>query len=96
VMVEAMACEVAVVGSSSGEIPHVIGEPALIFPEGDVAALSAILRRLVEHADQRAELARRGRARALALYTQQHIADATYATWEAMMAGTASFAPVAR
>jgi glycosyltransferase involved in cell wall biosynthesis len=96
VLVEAMACEVAVVGSSSGEIPHVIGDPALIFPEGDVAALAAILRRLVEHPDQRAEHARQGRARALAHFTQQHIADATYAAWEAMMAGAVSVAPVAR
>jgi glycosyltransferase involved in cell wall biosynthesis len=38
VLVEAMACEVAVVGSDSGEIPHVIGEAGLIFPEDDVAA----------------------------------------------------------
>jgi glycosyltransferase involved in cell wall biosynthesis len=99
VLVEAMACEVAVVGSSSGEIPRVIGEPALVFPEGDVTALCAILRRLVEHPDERAEFARRGRARALALYTQQHIADATYAAWEAMMAGADTAArvePVAR
>jgi glycosyltransferase involved in cell wall biosynthesis len=96
VLVEAMACEVAVVGSSSGEIPHVIGEPALVFPEGDEAALGAILRWLVERPEERAEFARRGRARALALYTQQHIADATYAAWEAMMAGAPSATPVAR
>lgn len=96
VLVEAMACEVAVVGSSSGEIPQVIGEPDLVFPEGDVAALGAILRRLVEHPDQRGAFARRGRERALAHYTQQHIADATFAAWEAMLAaGTPRAAPVA-
>jgi glycosyltransferase involved in cell wall biosynthesis len=96
VLVEAMACEVAVVGSSSGEIPTVIGEPDLVFPEGDVAALGAILRRLVEHPDQRTEFARRGRERTLARYTQQHIADATVAAWEAMVsAGATHSAPVA-
>jgi glycosyltransferase involved in cell wall biosynthesis len=96
VLVEAMACEVAVVGSSSGEIPTVIGEPSLVFPEGDVAALGAILRRLMEHPEQRVEYARRGRERALARYTQQHIADATVAAWEAMMSvGAARSAPVA-
>jgi glycosyltransferase involved in cell wall biosynthesis len=96
VLVEAMACEVAVVGSSSGEIPTVIGEPDLIFPEGDVVALGAILRRLVEHPDQRAEYARRGRERALARYTQQHIADATVAAWEAMISvGATRSTPVA-
>ncbi|MDQ3700775.1 MAG: glycosyltransferase, partial [Chloroflexota bacterium] len=38
VLMEAMACEVPVVGSDSGEIAHVIGEAGLLFPEGDVAA----------------------------------------------------------
>ena len=39
ILIEAMACEVPVVGSSSGEIPHLIADTGLIFPEGDVEAL---------------------------------------------------------
>ena len=40
-LIEAMACQVPVIGSNSGEIPNVIGDAGLIFPEGDVAALHA-------------------------------------------------------
>ncbi|HEY9644931.1 MAG TPA: hormogonium polysaccharide biosynthesis glycosyltransferase HpsO, partial [Chroococcidiopsis sp.] len=35
VLIEAMACQVPVIGSDSGEIPNVIADSGLIFPEGD-------------------------------------------------------------
>ena len=37
-LIEAMGCEVAVIGSDSGEIPEVIGDAGLVVAEGDVAA----------------------------------------------------------
>jgi len=74
VLIEAMACGVAVVGSDSGEIPSVIGDAGLIFPEGDSAALRRQLLRLQSDPDLRAELGRRGREKVLAHYTQEHIA----------------------
>jgi glycosyltransferase involved in cell wall biosynthesis len=85
VLVEAMACEVAVIGSSSGEIPHVIGEAGLVFPEDDVTALTACLVRLVDDPAQRRALARQGRTRALARYTQEQIARQTYGVWQNML-----------
>ena len=48
VIAEAMACEVVVIGSSSGNIPDLIGEAGLIFPEGDVLALRDALVRVME------------------------------------------------
>ncbi len=77
VLVEAMACGVPVVGSDSGEIPNVIGDAGLVYPEGDVAALRAALQRLQREPALRAELAGRGRARVLEHYTQAQIARAT-------------------
>ena len=86
VLIEAMACGVPVVGSDSGEIPHVIGEAGLVFPEGDVAALRSILARLQADETLRKELAQRGRARVLAHYTQAQVAAATYEVYREMSA----------
>ena len=78
VLTEAMACGVPVVGSESGEIPQVIGPAGLTFPEGDVEALREALARLLEDANLRGELARAGRERVLAHYTQARIAAQTW------------------
>ncbi len=86
VLIEAMACEVAVVGSSSGEIPNVIGEAGLVFAEGDAAALRAALQRLHDDRALRAELATSGRRRVLAHYTQAQIARATVDVYRQMLA----------
>jgi len=85
VLIEAMACGVPVVGSNCGEIPGVLGEAGLIFPEGDAAALRACLRRLRGDLDLRTDLARRGRKRALAHFTQAQVAKNTVAVYREMM-----------
>ncbi|ACL25318.1 glycosyl transferase group 1 [Chloroflexus aggregans DSM 9485] len=74
VLIEAMSCGVPVIGSSCGEIPQVIGDAGLVFPEGDVSALRAALQRLIDHPELRIELAQRGRERVLAVFTQAAIA----------------------
>src|SRR5205814_2808548 len=61
ILVEAMACGIPVVGSTSGEIPNVVGEAGIIVPEGDVEALTAAIERLVADRDLRAKLGRQGR-----------------------------------
>jgi glycosyltransferase involved in cell wall biosynthesis len=78
VLVDAMACGVPVVGSTCGEIPNVIGDAGLIFPEGDVAALRDRLRALQNDRSLRRELALRGRQRVLDRFTQEQIARQTY------------------
>ena len=74
VLIEAMGCGVPVVGSDSGEIPHVIGDAGVITPEGNVEALRAALANLAASPERRRELAARGRARVLAQYTQEQVA----------------------
>jgi glycosyltransferase involved in cell wall biosynthesis len=85
VLVEAMACGVPVVGSTCGELPNVIGDAGLIFPEGDAAALAAHLRELMSNPALRESLAARGRARALAHYTQKRIAEETVAVYRSLI-----------
>ena len=88
VLVEAMACGVPVVGSDSGEIPHVVGDAGLIFPEGRADLLREHLRRLMRDAGLRAELARRGRERVLQHYAQAQVARETYQVYAKILTGT--------
>ena len=77
VLVEAMACGVCVVGSDTGEIPHVIGDAGLIYPEDNVDRLRTHLQDLVDSAERRRALGENGRQRVMERYTQSHIAQAT-------------------
>jgi len=63
VLIEAMACEVPVIGSDSGEIPDVIGDAGLIFEEGNSDALSERITLLISNPNRVRELARKGRQR---------------------------------
>ena len=86
VIIEAMACEVPVVGSDSGEIPNVIGEAGLIFPEGDVQALSAHLKYLMDNVAVRQNLGKEGLRKVKSEYTQRRIAERTVDVYREMMA----------
>jgi glycosyltransferase involved in cell wall biosynthesis len=85
VLIEAMSCGVPVIGSSSGEIPNVIGPAGLVFPEGDTAALAAQIARLVADPQLRARLADEGRARVLATYTQAAVAQRHLEVYRSML-----------
>jgi glycosyltransferase involved in cell wall biosynthesis len=85
VLIEAMACQVPVVVSDSGEMPNLVGEAGLVVPEGDAGALAAALSRLRGDPALRATLGVNGRARVLARYTQEKIAAQTYRVYQAMM-----------
>jgi len=85
VLIEAMACGVPVIGASSGEIPNVIGDAGLLFPEGDVPALAAHLATLRANPAERAALGAKGRARVLAHYTQAQVAAATLALYRQVL-----------
>jgi glycosyltransferase involved in cell wall biosynthesis len=85
VLIEAMACGVPVVGSRSGEIPNVIGQAGLTFTEGNVQELRARLSQLMDAPALRADLARRGRERVLAHYTQARIATETHEVYRRLL-----------
>lgn len=84
-LLEAMACEVPVVGSDSGEIPNVIGKDGLIFHEGDVDDLRNQLLKLMTDHGLRRYLAKSGRRRVITNYTYIKIAEAHYKAYQEMM-----------
>lgn len=84
VLLEAMACGVPVIGSDSGAIPEVIGDAGLIFPEGDMAALSQILVELIQRPALRHALGERGRLRVEERYSQRRLAEATLAVYDGL------------
>ncbi|MGF1482516.1 MAG: hormogonium polysaccharide biosynthesis glycosyltransferase HpsO [Cyanophyceae cyanobacterium] len=74
VLIEAMACKVPVLGSDSGEIPNVIGNTGLIFPEGDAQALQHCIQQLIEQPQLTQQLAQMGYERAMKNYTNRALA----------------------
>lgn len=74
VLIEAMACGVPVIGSSSGEIPRVIGEAGLVFPEGESGELAARIESLREDLEERRRLGEAGRKRVERNFTWEILA----------------------
>ncbi|HWC75509.1 MAG TPA: glycosyltransferase [Gemmatimonadales bacterium] len=81
VLIEAMANEIAVVGSDSGVIPELVGDAGIVVPASDVAALAGALERLSD-ATARRTMAQAARARALRLYSDDAIAERTLEFWK--------------
>ncbi len=75
VIIEAQACGVPVIGSSSGAIPQVVGAGGLVVPERDSAALSAALRLLEQDPAKRLALGRVARERVLGEYLWRTVSD---------------------
>jgi glycosyltransferase involved in cell wall biosynthesis len=76
-VVEAMGAGLPVVGSAVGGIPEAVvdGETGLLFEPGNVDALAAALKRMLDDGDLRQRMGAAGRARALQLFSWQAISD---------------------
>jgi glycosyltransferase involved in cell wall biosynthesis len=89
-LIEAFASGVAVIASTSGEIPHVVGDAALLVPEDDAAQWQRAIEMLTMEPARRCELARRGRARAESVYGWPLVARQHLDFFERVIAGRAS------
>ncbi len=74
VLIEAMACEVPIIGSDSGAIPWVIGDAGLVFPEENVGKLRTHILNLIQHISLREELAKLGKLRMEREFTEEIVA----------------------
>lgn len=86
VIIEALASGVPVIGSDSGAIPDIIGEAGVIFPEGNILALTDALCKVRNDLSLRKHLSESGRQRVLARFTHQQVAAATVKVYQAMLA----------
>lgn len=83
-VLEAMACGTPVLTSTAPSLLEVAGGAALTAPPDDEAALADALRLLIEQESLRAELSRRGLARA-ALYSWRRTALETLAVYDSVI-----------
>lgn len=72
---EAIAYGLPVVGTTGGAIPGTVGEAAVLVPPGDVAALGAALRQLIQEPATRMERAEASRAAAARLPRWRNTAE---------------------
>jgi glycosyltransferase involved in cell wall biosynthesis len=86
-LIEAFACGVPVVASSSGEIPFVVGDAGLVVPEGDALRWREAIGSLLVDESARRRLAERGRRRAVAEYDWTSVADRHAAFFDELLSG---------
>jgi glycosyltransferase involved in cell wall biosynthesis len=87
--IEAMACGVALVATTGGALPEVVGEDGvtgLLVTPDDPGALAAAIGRLLDDDELRHRLGAAGRQRVLGRFTWQVTAAGTAAEYRALMA----------
>jgi glycosyltransferase involved in cell wall biosynthesis len=75
--VEHMACGTPLVASRTGALPEVVGDAAVQVAPGDPEELAAVLRRLHDSPEERAEVGRKGYERVMERYTWNVVAQRT-------------------
>lgn len=85
VLIEAMACEVPILGSTGGYIPNVIGDSGLIFKQKNINDLKDKLEMLMASEDLRKSFALSGFNRFKNNFSYEMIADKTYSFWNKIL-----------
>lgn len=89
VLIEAMACEVPVVGSNSGEIPRIIENTSggLVFREGDVEDLREKLATIIQDKYLREKLGIKGRKNVIKKYACAKVAQRLHDVFREVLNG---------
>ncbi len=75
VIIESHACQVPVIGTTSGAIPDVVGGGGIIVPESDPKAIADAIRQLLNDPQQRDRMGILGRQHVEENYTWARVAD---------------------
>jgi glycosyltransferase involved in cell wall biosynthesis len=84
-IIEAWACRVPVIGSDSGEIPHVIADAGVVVGERDEAGWARAIADLLDSPDRRRDYAARGHAQTQTEYAWPVIARRHLAFFEELL-----------
>ncbi|WP_239098623.1 glycosyltransferase family 4 protein [Micromonospora qiuiae] len=87
---EAMRAGVPLVATAVGGLPDLVGDAAVLVPPGDVDAVDAAVRALLDDGPGRAELARRGAARAATWPTEAQTLAQVVALYAELARGPAA------
>ncbi len=84
VIIEAMACGVPVIGSSSGAIPEIIAEAGIIFPEKDASGLGKEINKLIQDTNLLERYKKAGLNRAME-FSWEAIAEINYEAYQSVL-----------
>jgi glycosyltransferase involved in cell wall biosynthesis len=87
VVQEAMRAGVPVVATAVGGVPELVGDAAVLVPPADAASLARAVEDLLDSPDDRAELARQGRDRAIGWPDEDDTARAVAAVYREIVGG---------
>ena len=82
VLIEAHACRIPVIGSTSGAIPEVVGGGGLIVPEQNPRALADAMLQLAADPEPGSRLGEVGRGQVEQQYTWRQVAERMYAIYQ--------------
>lgn len=86
-IIQAMACEVPVIGSDSGAIPFQVEDAGMIVQEGGVQELHNKIRQLATNNSLRNNLGERGRKKSIGRFGQKKLADNFYKIMKQIVSG---------
>lgn len=93
VLIEAMSMGIPTIGSNCGEIPNVIDRQDLVFPEEDVASLTAILQRAIDDRQWYREISSYSIDRIKKCYSHERMAEKHIKLWQTILEGEANRKP---
>jgi glycosyltransferase involved in cell wall biosynthesis len=88
--IEALACGTPAVVTSASSGPEEVGDAGLIVPPRDPAALAAAIGQLLDDAELRRQLGRRGRERVVRLFSYRRMAACTQESYQRFLHNTTS------